>query len=148
MYRFSDKTIETIKADVKRFMSDREKDDNYFKFINWRKKDNEFAVLTMYAYEDIQLPKKFDILFQIDRPNNFIHQDFAITQAVFNGWTPLSQISKGHKHICIVEFYNDIPDIVNSIPFFGKKETLKNGFQLGFCDRNDFESIKTNLLQT
>jgi hypothetical protein len=55
-YRFSDKTVETIKAEIRSFMSNREKDDSYYEFINWQQKENELVALTMYAYSDIQLP--------------------------------------------------------------------------------------------
>ena len=142
--RFSDTAIKTIKADVKRFMADRDKDDDYFKFINWQKKDNELLVLTMYAYKYIDLPKKFDRIFQVDKPGNFIDLDFIITQAVINGLTPFSQISKGHKHICIVEFDKEVPHIFNSVPAFNDKSILQTSIQLGFCDKADFKNIKTN----
>jgi len=145
-YRFPEKTIETIKTDVSDFMSNRERDENYFRFINWQKKENELVVLTMYAFDDILLPKKFDTIFQIENPNNFIQVDFTVTQAIVNGWTPLNQISRGHKHICIIEFYNDIPAILHLVPLFD--ETLQGGVQLGFCDTTDFENIKINLLKT
>lgn len=144
-YRFSDKTIETIKADISGFMSNREKDDIYRKFIEWQRKANEIVVLTMYAYDDIPLPKKFDTIFQYNTPSNFIHLDYTITQAVFNGWMPVSEISRGQKHICIIEFINKMPDIFLSVPLFD--ETLQSGIQLGFCNEANFESIKTNLLE-
>jgi hypothetical protein len=145
-YRFSDEAIETVKADVISFMSNREKDEDYFRFINWQKTERELVVLTMYAYDDIQLPKKFDIVFQIENSDNFIQVDFTITQAIINGWTPLNQISRGHRHICVIEFYYDIPAIFQSVPLFDK--TLQSGVQLGFCDKTNFENIKANLLQT
>jgi len=135
--------FDKIKADVKSFMSDREKDEDYYNFIKWQKKQNELVVLTMYSYEDIKLPKTFDIVFQVDRPTNFIQCKFMITQAIFNGLTLLNQINKGHKHICIIKFDKEIPDIFNLLPFFDSKETLSNTVQLGFCDKDNFEYIKS-----
>lgn len=140
-YIFSNKTIEILKTSVKRFMSDKEKDNNYFTFINWQKKANELAIFTLYAYDDICLPKKFDIIFQVDKPNNFIQLDFTITQAVFNAWTPLNKISRGHRHVCIVQFNQYIPDIFSFVTFFDKKKTLQKDIQLGFCNVNDFKNI-------
>ena len=144
-YRFSNETIETIKADVRGFMSNRDKDDIYYKFVDWQRKPNEIVVLTMYAYDDIPLPKRFGTIFQIDNTSNYIHLDYIVTQAVFNGWMPVNEISRGHKHICIIEFPNEMPDIFLSVPLFD--ETLQKGIQLGFCDQTDFESIQTNLSQ-
>jgi hypothetical protein len=37
-YRLSDKTVETIKADVKGVLSNRQKDVDYYKFMNWHRK--------------------------------------------------------------------------------------------------------------
>jgi AAA15 family ATPase/GTPase len=81
-YFFSDKVIDRVKTDVKAFMTNREKNEKYFEFINWEKNENEIVVLTMYAYDDILLPKNYDTVFQIDKPDNFVHLDFTITQAV------------------------------------------------------------------
>jgi hypothetical protein len=58
---------------------------------------------------------------------------------------PVSEMSKGHKHICVIEFPNEVPDIFVSVPLFD--ETLQDGIQVGFCEKADFESIKTSLLQ-
>ena len=87
---FSDGAIEQVKDDVQRLMTDREKDELYFRFIKWGKSKNEIAVLTMYAYADTCLPKQFDTIFQIDNGDKFIHSEFVITQAIINGWTSLN----------------------------------------------------------
>ncbi|RYX85349.1 hypothetical protein EON73_02945 [bacterium] len=141
-YCIPDNLLETIKVDIKRFMSDREKDDNYYKFIDWQKKENELVVLTMYVYEDMKLPKTFDTIFQIGNPDNFVQINFSLTQAVINGWTPIDHISRGHKHICVIEFSKEIPDIFNLIPLFNKQETSQKTNQIGFCDSNTFESAR------
>ncbi|TKK64106.1 hypothetical protein FC093_23320 [Ilyomonas limi] len=129
-------------------MADRKKDNLYFEFINWQKQTNEIVVLTMYAYADILLPKYFDTIFQIDNPENFIETKFVIKQAVINGWTSVGEISHGHKHILVVEFPNSIPDILNLLSEFSYKKTIKNEIHLGFCNKIDFDAIKTNLHQT
>jgi hypothetical protein len=146
-YSFSDTMIDRLKEDVKAFMADREKDDKYFEFINWQKSNNEIVVLTMYAYDDILLPKKYDTVFQIDKPTNFTHTDFIITQAVLNGWTGVNQISKGHKHICVIQFNRTVDNIFSLLTHFSPEQTAYNIIQLGFCDENDFEEIKTRLKQ-
>ena len=141
-YYFSDNVIDRVKDDVKAFMADREKDDKYFEFINWQKNNNEIVVLTMYAYDDILLPKKYDIVFQIDKPTNFVHTDLTITQAVLNGWTSVNQISRGHKHICVIQFNKTTDSIFSLLTHFDPKQPANNNIQLGFCDESDFEEIK------
>ncbi len=140
-YRFSLKMIETIKKDIKLFMTDREKGDTYFRFMNWQKKENELLVLTMYAYADIPLPKTFDTAFEIDKPDNFVHVDYTITQTVFNGWMPRTEIARGHKHICVIEFGKEIPGIFNSLPLFDESADTKKLVTLGLCERGDFERL-------
>ena len=144
-YAFSDQMIERIKTDVRSFMADKKKDDNYLKFINWQKQENDIVVLTLYAYDDILLPKKYDTVFQIDKPSNFANRSFTITQAVLNGWTPVNQIAKGHKHICIIQLDKEVSSIFNSVALFDSKEALQDKFRLGFCDMNNFEAIKNKL---
>ena len=140
-YYFSATMTEKIKADVKRFMAERKKDDLYYAFINWKKKANEIIALTMYAYADFLLPKQIDIAFQIDNPENYAAEPFVITQAIFNGNISLRDISHGHKHIVVIEFPETIPKIFSLLPLFdGKFE--KNAPQLGLCNQVDFESIK------
>jgi hypothetical protein len=146
-YSFSDKMIDIVKEDVKAFMADREKDDKYFEFINWQKIDNEIVVLTMYAYDDILLPKKYGTVFQIDKPTNFVHTDFIITQAVLNGWTGVNKISRGHKHICVIQFNKAVDNIFSLLTHFSPEQTTYNNIQLGLCGKNDFEEIKPRLEQ-
>lgn len=126
-------------------MADKEKDDKYFEFINWQKSENEILVLTMYAYDDISLPKKYETVFQIDKPGSFVHLDFTITQAVLNGWTAVHKINRGHKHICVLQFDKPVDSIFSLLSNFCPEQTAHNNIQLGFCDKNDFEEIKTRL---
>lgn len=137
--------IDRVKADVKAFMADREKDDKYFEFIDWKKTETEIVVLTMYAYDDISLPKKYNTVFQIDKPNNFVDLDFTITHAVLNGWTGVNQISRGHKHICVIQFDKAVHSIFNLLTHFDPKTTVHDNIELGFCEKNDFEKIKARL---
>jgi hypothetical protein len=144
-YYISDKVIDRVKDDVKAFMADKEKDDKYSEFINWQKNNNEIVVLTMYAYDDILLPKKYDTVFQIDKPTNFVHLDFTITQAVLNGWTAVNKISRGHKHICVIQFKKTVNYIFSLLTLFDPKQPANNNIQLGFCDQSNFEEIKKRL---
>jgi len=128
-------------------MVDREKDHLYYDFLNWTKNDNEIMVLTMYAYADIKIPKRFNIIFQLDNTDNFVETNYTITKVILNGWTSTSQITMGHKHITIVEFDNSIPDILNLLSDFKHQGSDKKQIQLGFCEKEHFEIIKTKMEQ-
>ncbi|WP_153797014.1 hypothetical protein [Foetidibacter luteolus] len=142
---FSEAMIKKVKADVKTFMNDKEKDELYYKFIDWEKQANEMMVLTMHAYADISLPKKFDTAFQINKPHNYVEATITINQAIINGWTSVNQIAHGHKHIIIIDFQSSVPNIFNLLPAFGDNGTTSNETKLGICSNIDFEAIKTNL---
>ncbi len=145
-YSFTDLTIDKIKRDIKHFGTTRSKDECYWQFMNWHKKCNEIAVLTIYAYADISLPKKFDTIFDIEHPANFLNIGFLVTQVVFNGWTPFNQISHGHKHVTIIQFDEAVPHIFNFLPVFGDETPKANSLQLGFCNEADYMAIRNKLL--
>jgi hypothetical protein len=127
-------------------MADRKKDDLYYAFIEWKKKATEIIALTMHAYADILLPKRFDIAFQIDNPDNYITGSFVINQAIINGWTSVHQIDHGHKHIVVIEFAETIPKIFNLLPSFdGTFDGNKP--ELGLCNQVDFEFIKESFIK-
>ena len=137
--------LDRVKEDVKSFMANRQKDDLHYQFINWQKKSNEIVVLTMYAFGDVELPKQYDIVFQIDDVDNYIDINYTIRLAIFDGWHSVSEIGYGHKHILILEFESSIPHIFNLLSDFDDKKPDKNNKEIGFCSRTDFESIKEKL---
>jgi hypothetical protein len=144
-YVFSNEMIDQIKAEVKAFIANREKDGKYFEFIEWQKTKTEILVLIMYAYNDVSLPKKYNTVFQVDKPDNFVSLDVRITQAVLNGWTAVTQLSRGHKHVCVIQMENTADSIFNLLTYFDPKNTAPGNIELGLCDENDFEEIKMKL---
>jgi hypothetical protein len=135
-----------VKEDVKVFMADRNKDDLYNELIDWRQRPNEIVVLTMYAYADIELPKRFDTVFEIENPDNFEEVSVQIRYAIFNGYAPVDLISHGHKHILVLEFIDSVPAIFNLLqPFNDKTRMSASEGQLGLCSKSDFQAIKNTL---
>lgn len=110
--------LKKIKEDVVQFMKKREKNASYSSFINWAGASNEIAVLTMYAYADLEIPRYFNIIFDINNPDNYEETDFKIIIAIMDGYAPFKTIGYGHKHVCILQFEKEIPSILNLlIPF-------------------------------
>lgn len=150
-YLIPDNMVTKLKVQVKKFMASKTRDDLHYKFINWKRKENELIAFTTYAYQDIALPKQYDIVFQKNNPDNYIETTLIITQVVMNGWAAIDSIEHGYKHIVIMEFPNSIPTIFgyprkrNVLNLFSKS---KDNFPLCFCNKKDFENIKEGLLNT
>ena len=126
----------------------REKDNLYYNFLDWQKKENEILVLTMYAFANIPIPQRFNIVFQVDNPDNFVETEYVITQAIINGWTSINQILRGHKHITVVEFANSIPDLCNLLSDFEDHTNDNKKIHLGFCDKEHFQTVKAKMKQS
>ena len=121
-------------------MQNRLQDRHYAHFMDWHKKNNEIAVLTMYAYDDIVLPMGFDIVFQIRKPDNFVYVPFLMTQAVINGWAAMDHLSKGHTHVSILEFDHEVPEIFKLLHEIDSRNS-DAAHDLGFCNKSDFAAI-------
>lgn len=139
---FSDKTIEVWKKEIKK--SCKIENEPYNKFTNWIKEPNEVAIVTMYAYANFSIPKKFDCIFLYDNPVQYIHSDFTLTQSIFEGYLPIDYIEHGCKHLCIFKFENNIPEIIKHLHYETKKHLTWNWDVkkvLGFCQLSDIQSI-------
>lgn len=124
-----------------------EEEQCYDKFINWKRKDNEIALFTLYAYADFKIPKRFDCVFDLDNPLRFELTDMILTQSIYEGWYPIDSIEDGHKHLCVFEFEDKIPKLISELYVTtGKYSNVpKKTFRLGICQMNDFEEIKKAL---
>ncbi|MBS1664908.1 MAG: hypothetical protein JST68_27925 [Bacteroidetes bacterium] len=138
---FSDQLVKKIKTGVKKFMENRPKDETYYRFMSWSGKKNEIAVLTTYASAGFSLPISFDFIFADNDHTLTVDTRYKATQAVWNGWTPIEFVDRGHKHILILEFDTEIPTIFSSLPKF-IEGTYPDGQYLCFCNKTDFEAIK------
>ncbi len=117
---------------------------SYEKYINWNRLDNEIALFTLYAYADFKIPKEFDCIFEIENPNNVVVEIFKLTQVIYEGKYPTDTIEHGHKHICIFEFENTVPEIIHQlyIANLNSVNPPRNSIKLGICQSADFELIK------
>lgn len=144
---FSDKAIAIWQTECIKRCKDKPKGQAYEKYINWTRKENEIAVFTLYAYADFVIPKKFDIIFHLDNPRDFIKIDYKLTQSIHEAWFPLDTVDDGHKHLCVFSFDKAIPEILNTLH---KRDdnfstSPKGQKLLGFCNSKDFDEIKTRL---
>lgn len=144
---FSDNAIELIKKRVKKRLQPEHKGELYNKFINWNRKPDEIALFTYYSYADFKVPKQFNCLFNTNNPYEFIKTEFTLTQCLYEGFAPSNMIDHGHKHICILEFKNKIPEIVNELHITeGDHFTYPdNKFMIGICNFNNLKAIQQQI---
>ncbi|MBX2925161.1 MAG: hypothetical protein KF746_23370 [Chitinophagaceae bacterium] len=144
---FSDKSISIWQKECVKRCKKKPKGIAYEKYINWVRQNKEIAVFTLYAYADFSIPKKFDIIFQTDNPDNFIKTEYKLTQSIHEAWFPLDFVDHGHKHLCVFQFDEDVPEMLNLLhKDQGQFSTSPKGqTKLGFCNTSDFDEIKTRL---
>lgn len=147
---FSDKAIAIWQAECIERCRDRPKGAAYDRYINWTRKENEIAVFTLYAYADFDIPRKFDIIFHLDNPKDFLKIDYQLTQSIHEAWFPLDTVEYGHKHLCVFSFEGPLPGILNTLHKEDKRFSTapKGQLSLGFCNAKDFEEIKVKIEKT
>lgn len=140
---FTDEAIANLQSKVVDFCKTREKGLPYEKFINWRRKENEIMVYTLYAYADLAVPKSFDIIFRLDNPKEFVQVDYVLTQSIFEACYPYDMIDNGHKHLCVFSFEKALPDILKTMFKDDCRLSVmpKDQEFLGFCRSENFDAI-------
>ena len=141
---FSDFTIAEWKKETINRCKNSDKDATYEQYMNWKPKPNEIAVFTDYAYADLSIPKKYNCLFLYNNPEIYVQGDFVLMLSVFEGWYPISCINHGCKHLCVLAFENEIPDILKVLHVETEKYSTwtydKNGI-VGICEMEDLPAI-------
>ena len=144
---FSDESIAIWKGEcISRVQSrNLEKGAAYERFINWNKSKNEVALFTLYAYADLKIPKQFDCIFDLRNPSNFALTRFTLIQSIYEGWYPIDSIEDGHKHLCVFEFDEKLPDILDGLHVAKGKflRVPKGALKLGICQSTDFNEIRS-----
>jgi len=141
---YSDKTINDIKKSLRKNNPRNQNDEFFFKFDSWKRKKNELLIYTSFAYADIKIPRRFNCIFDLNNPINSYMGNYEITQVIWNGWFPIDLIAQGHKHLCVMRFEDEIPQIVKNLDRVEDLSTYKRGnhYVIGFCDQKDYPMIK------
>ena len=140
----SDETIDIWKMESSSRLKAEQKGELFDKFMNWKRSENERVLFTMYAYADLKIPKKFDCIFNLRKPSEFVLKPFKLTQILYESFLPIDRLEHGHKHTCIFEFDDDVPEMINKLfVSTGKYSNIpKDTFRIGICDSNDFTDIR------
>ena len=140
---------ETLSRSIKtRSVFFEENKDLLSKYINWKRKSHEVALLTLYAFDNLEIPIKFNCLFNYYNPKEYTISELTVTQSIFEGFYPINTIDIGHKHILICKFEEGkIPSIINQLQISNDKFSgisLKR-FKIGICDLADFDLISQRI---
>ena len=147
--RFGQMAVAIWKAESARLCQGRPKGKAYETYQNWNPQPNEIAVFTLYAYADLQIPMQFDMIFDLDNPNNFHQEPFELTQSIFEAWWPAKAIEAGCKHICVFRFADKPPQILSLLYELNGKvpDDAQRQTRLGFCQSQDFPEIAQEILR-
>ena len=95
-----------------------------------------------FSYADLPVPKRFDVVFDVDDPSQWIERESRITRVTQQMGTP-DEIPHGWKTICVVEFPSGIPDLVAKMPTVDSWHQSK--LRVGLCDKQVFARVAETL---
>lgn len=146
--RFGKEAIEIWQRESRSRCAKKEKDEAYFRYLDWNKSENEIALFTYYAYADFEIPKEFSCVFDYRNPERFCESKMKLTQSIWEGWYPVNYIDHGHKHLTIFKFEEEIPSLIFELHQEKQKfsSVPKNSLMLGICQIEDYKTIKKYLL--
>ncbi len=113
-------------------------------YLNWEKSKNELVIYCRARF-DIEIPKKYNYLIDLNNPLEGIVIHSEIKHALWNGVIPLNMMEEFYHTFLIIKFKNSIPNCLNSLVGIDKSD-LKIRFAL--CDEKDknivINKIKNN----
>ena len=145
--RFGKEAIDIWQRECRSRCGKKEKNEAYFKYLNWKESEKEIALFTMYAYSDFKIPKEFSCIFDFRNPERYCESKMKLTQSIWEGWYPIDHIDHGHKHLTIFSFEEEIPKLILELHQEKQKfsSVPKNSLMLGICQIEDYETIKKYL---
>ncbi|MBC7863543.1 MAG: dienelactone hydrolase family protein [Bacteroidia bacterium] len=112
--------------------------------MTWKKSPDELVVYSSYAYADVNLPKKFDCVFEEKNPENYRLINTEIRQSIWNGTHPCDFIEHGHNHIFVLGFEKEMDELWSKLPEVGSDAVL-GSFNLGLCNSDDLSFISERI---
>jgi hypothetical protein len=79
---YSDRAISIWQSECIKRCKEKPRGSAYEKYVSWVRQENEIAVFTLYSYAELPVPKKFDIIFQLDNPENYVNVEYELTQSI------------------------------------------------------------------
>jgi hypothetical protein len=95
-----------------------------------------------YSYADLPLPKRFTILFAMDKPETGVKTEIVIIAATQQLAVSSEEIPHGWKTICVIDFPLGVPPIVDDLPTLN---SWKGSPRLGLCEGYAYRMIAQSL---
>jgi hypothetical protein len=93
-----------------------------------------------FSYASLPIGKCFDVVFPKDRPGLGVKCPSRI-RAVTQQWgKPFDHVPHGWKTICIVEFPDGVPSLIECLPSIDA--WYENRYGVCVCDENTWEQLK------
>jgi hypothetical protein len=80
------------------------------------KPDNAEILFVGYAFADVPVGKRFSVIFPKNNPRGGIYYESKIAAVTQQFGKPTELIPRGWKTICLVEFPQEIPEIIKNLP--------------------------------
>ncbi|MFD2725263.1 hypothetical protein [Hyunsoonleella rubra] len=126
---------------INRFLRGKEKSEEVIAYLNWEKSSDELVSFCRAVCE-IEIPKKFDFLIDLQDNLGGIDIDATITKAIWNGMLPLNFIDLGYKTFTIIKFKGGVPERLDSLEEMDEAD-FKPRFVL--CSKSNKNEIITEL---
>ena len=116
--------------------------------LNWQETEREIGFYSDLAYADLEVPKKFNCIFDYQNPEINVEVKMILTQSIFSSLYPINMIEHVHRHLIILKFDDKIPELISNLCLVQKNmlELPKDYPMLGICQIEDFKFIKNNLV--
>jgi hypothetical protein len=101
-------------------------------------------LVVIAAYADLPLGKEYDILFRL-RPPHDPEPTRAVLCHVVNWGLPWHEVSHGHHQICVFEFPEGVPSLIQDLHV--ETDDGRSVPRLGLCSRASWEYIVGTKLQ-
>jgi hypothetical protein len=105
---------------------------------NWP--SNTEVVFVGFAYANLPFTKQFEVVFPRDRPQDGVRCECKIIAATQQIAKPLQWIPQGWKTICLVQFADDIPQLVQELPTVDG--WYQNSDRVCICDEATWQHLK------
>jgi hypothetical protein len=135
----SNTTLALLKEQVDRTLRNQEKDDLFEQFMQWEGKDNEVMLYSDYSLVGLDLPAHFDTIIIESEPENLFQTGVTIAYSILNGWAVINTIEKGHNHVCLLQFENELSETIKCLPEVNSKVSSGEKILI-FCNQGDLSN--------
>ena len=105
-------------------------------YLERTRSDNCITCYTIYAYGNVSIGKKFDVVFDAAKSGRHCISPLYLRHAVWacGYYLPVQEMVRGHKHFCVFECPQGIPELLARMPKTTNWEKSIRKFRLGLTD--------------